>query len=463
MLEKLFHVRASGSSIRTEILAGITTFMTMAYIIFVNPAILSDEFGAGMDFESVAIATCLASAFATLVMAFVAKYPIALAPGMGLNAFFSYEVCGALGLDWKIALAMVFVSGCLFTILTFVRARELIVKAIPKNLKFATAVGIGVFIAYIGLMKAGIVSFTGTPIFVDGKPVGLSTSREIIPELGNFHLTPFLLAVFGLIVTTALMARRIRGAVLIGIIVTGIAAIIFREVTPEKAQLKSWIPVAMPKWPESAFALDFKGLWTTAVIGPIIILLFFDMLDTIGTLIGVGGRAGMLDKDGNLPRVNRALLADSTGTIFGSLIGTSTTTSYIESAAGIADGGRTGLTAVVVAACFLVSIFFIPLAKLFGTSPCVTAPALIAVGAMMMTVIKEIQWDDWSESIPAFLTIIIMPLTYSIAHGLAVGFIFYAVLKLLSGKGRDVHWLAYLLAAIFLCRYIFLPWKFTAG
>ncbi len=441
MLERLFKLRENGTNARTELIAGATTFMTMAYIVFVNPAILSSAGGAGMDFRAVMAATCLSSALATLLMAFLANYPIALAPGMGLNAYFSFLICGKMGVPWDVALGIVFISGLVFTFLTLVRVREMILTAIPDAIKLATAAGIGLFIAFIGLKDAGIVQ---------DDPATFVT-------LGNLHSAPALVALFGLAVTAVLMALGTRGAIFWGILVTGLAGIV--------AGVVRFTGVfALPTIGATFLKMKPLGALRLEYLTPIFVLLFFDMFDTVGTLVGVGERAGFI-KDGRLPRATQALLSDSLGTMMGAALGTSTTTSYIESAAGVSAGGRTGLSNVFTAALFLAALFFSPLAQMFGggceVAPGVflypvTAPALIVVGCLMMGCVTKIEWDDYSDAIPAFLTLIVMPLTFSIAHGLAIGFISYSIVKALSGRAREVHWLVYVLAGLFVLRYVFL-------
>ncbi len=431
MLEKFFDLRANNTTVKTELTAGVVTFMTMAYIVFVNPGILSDAHGAGMSFSGVLVATCIASFFASLMMGLIARYPIALAPGMGLNAYFSYVICGAMGVPWQIALGIVFISGLIFTILTLIKARELIVNAIPDGLKLATAAGIGLFIAFIGLQHSGIVA----------------SDPNTFVTFGDLSKTPALVALFGLILTSVLVARRVKGGILFGLLATGVLAVVC-GVTQFKGVL------SVPDFSSVMFKLDILGAFSFDYIVPIVVLLFFDMFDTIGTLIGVSEQCGFV-KDGKLPRINRALLSDSVGTMAGAVCGTSTVTSYIESAAGVMEGGRTGLASIVTALLFLVAMFFTPLAQAFATG-CVTAPALVIVGCLMMQNVRKIRWDDFTEAIPAFLTIILMPLTYSIAHGLALGFISYPLVKAAAGRSKEVHWLVYVLAAIFLLRYIFI-------
>lgn len=430
MLENYFRLKEQGTTFRTEVVSGLVTFMTMAYIIMVNPALLSNQFGAKMSFSGVMAATCLASFFASLIMGLIARYPVALAPGMGLNAYFSFTICGKMGVRWEVALGIVFISGLVFTILTLLRVREVIVDAIPSSLKLATAAGIGVFIAFIGLQHSGIVTH----------------DEATLVKLGDFSQTPTVVALIGLVVTSVLVARKVKGAILWGLLCTGVLAAV-TGVTEFKGVF------GLPDFGSVLFKLDIAGAFSFHYITPIVVLLFFDMFDTIGTLVGVSEQCGFV-KDGKLPRINRALLADSVGTMAGALAGTSTVTSYIESAAGVAHGGRTGLTSIVTGLLFLVALFFSPLAEAFAAGA-VTAPALIIVGFLMMKNIPKIKWDDLTEAIPAFLTIILMPLTFSIAHGLALGFISYPLVKAAAGRLAEVHWLVYILAGIFLLRYIF--------
>ena len=439
-IEKVFRLRENHTTFRREIIGGLTTFMTMAYIVVVNPAIL--ELGAKMDFQAVMGTTCLASAFATLMMGIAARYPIALAPGMGLNAFFSFEICAAMGVPWQVALGMVFISGAVFTILTLVRVREMILEAIPECIKLATAAGIGVFIAFIGLQHAGVIDL----------------DSQTLVTIGNLHRGPTLLALGGLALTTILLARKVRGAIFIGILASGAVAL-------ATGMIRFTGLTGLPPVGRVFGRLDILGAFRLEYIAPIVVLLFFDMFDTIGTLIGVSSQAGFL-RHGKLPRATEALLSDSVGTMAGATMGTCTVTSYIESAAGVAEGARTGLANIVTAGLFVVAFFFAPLAQMFGSGVAgqgtvllypVTAPALIVVGFLMMANVGKIKWSQVTEGIPAFLTIILMPLTFSISHGLAIGFISYPLLKALSGQARKVHWLIYVLAGLFILRYIFLP------
>ena len=437
--ESFFHFSAKGTKIKTEVVGGVTTFMTMAYIIFVNPQLLS--LGAGMDFNAVLIATCISSAAATLIMGFLANYPIALAPGMGLNAFFAFTICGAMGVPWQVALGMVFISGIVFTILTLLKIREDIVNSIPSNLKLATAVGIGLFIAFIGLQHAGIIV----------------ADNATLVKLGDLKCIPTLVAIIGLLATIGLVARKVKGAILIGIVFTTLLGLV-------AGQIKYSGIIGLPQVKEPAFLkLDLAAVFKLEYVVPILVLLFFDMFDTIGTLVGVSEQAGFM-KDGKLPRAGRALLSDSLGTIIGSLLGTSTVTSYIESSSGVAEGSRTGFSNIITAVLFIAAIFFAPLAGMIG-QPCMhngiqlfpsTAPALIVVGFLMMANVKRIGWDDATEAIPAFLTIIWMPLAFSISEGLAVGFISYTLLKLITGRFKDLNPLIVILSVVFVLRYIFL-------
>jgi AGZA family xanthine/uracil permease-like MFS transporter len=440
MISRYFKFQELGTNYKTEIIAGFTTFMAMAYIIFVQPAVLQV---AGMDFDAVFVATCLASFIATMIMGLYAKYPIALAPGMGENFFFVYTVVLTMGLTWQAALGAVLISGIVFVVLTFLRIREMIINAIPESLKHGIAGGIGLFVAFIGFVQAGIVIKS---------PGG-------IVALGNVLSPPVILSIIGLLIIAILFALRVKGAILIGMIATAIIGIPMGIV---KFQGFASLP---PSIAPTFFKLDLLGTFKMGGITVILIFLFMDMFDTIGTLVGVGSATGFI-KDGKLPRANRALLADATGTVFGAVLGTSTVTSYIESTAGVSSGGRTGFSSIVTSLLFLVSLFFAPLIRMIGGGfevaeniflyP-ITAPALIIVGAMMMRSVTKINWKDPSDYIPAFLILIGMPLTYSIADGLAFGFISYPIVKLVSGKWREPSILCYILAILFILRYIFLP------
>lgn len=429
MLASFFKLAESGTTVRTEILAGITTFLTMAYITFVNPAILSD---AGMDFGAVFVATCVAAAIGTLIMGLYANYPIALAPGMGLNAYFAYSVVIGMGHAWQVALGAVFLSGILFVVISVLPVREWIINSIPTGLKMAISAGIGLFLGIIGLKNAGIVV---------GHPATLVA-------MGDLMAPAALLAVAGFVVIAALDYRRVPGAVMIGILVTTAVGVALG--------VSEWKGiVSMPPNPSPTFLqLDILGALEVGLLAIVFTFLFVDLFDTAGTLIGLAHRAGFLDAEGRLPRLRQALLSDSSATVAGSLLGTSTTTSYIESAAGINTGGRTGLTAVTVAVLFLLCLFFSPLAQ---TVPgYATAPALLFVACLMARGLAEIEWDDVTEVAPAVVTALSMPLTFSIADGIGLGFITYAAVKILSGKLSECPPAVIVLAILFLLRFAFL-------
>lgn len=423
--ERTFHLTAHGSTGKTEILAGVTTFLTMAYILVVNPMILSD---AGMDYGTVFTATALASVVATLVMAFLAKLPFALAPGMGLNAFFAYSVVLAMGHSWQFALTAVFLEGLIFMGLSLFNVREAVLNAMPMNIKRAISGGIGLFIAFIGLVNAQVIIKPDGPL-----PVAL----------GNVTVGPALLALIGLIVTGILVSRKIRGALIIGILFGTVLGIPL-GVTDVPAKLAV---IGLPS-PPAVFQFEFSQIFTWDMLIVLLTFLFIDLFDTVGTLIGVATKADFLDEEGRLPQAKPALFADAVGTTIGACLGTSTVTTYVESAAGVEEGGRTGLTALTVAVLFAGSLF---LAPLFAMIPgAATAPALILVGLFMMTPILQIDFGDYTESLPAFLCIIMMPLTYSISEGIVFGVISYALLKLLTGRGREVHVVTYVIAVIFI-------------
>ncbi len=436
MLEKLFRLKEAGTNVRTEAVAGLTTFMAMAYIIFVQPAVLSQ---AGMDFGAVMVATCLSAFLATLIMGLYANYPIALAPGMGENFYFAFTVILGMGIAWQSALGAIFISGVVFIILTLFKIREMIIDSIPTSLKNAIAGGIGLFIAFIGLVQAGIVVKS---------PGG-------IVMLGNLRQPAVLLAFLGIFLIGILMVRKIPGAILLGILVTAIVGILLGIVKYQGIFSKP------PSLAPTLMQLDIFGAFKLGFITVIVVFLFMDLFDTVGTLIGVGEAAGFM-REGKLPRANRAFLADAIGTVSGAMLGTSTVTSYIESSTGVAAGGRTGMASVVTALLFLFAIFFYPLVRMIGGGyevakgiflyP-VTAPALVIVGSLMLHTVTRIDWKEPSEAIPSFLTLVGMPLTYSIADGLALGFISYPIIKIFSGKGKEVSWLVYLLAILFILRY----------
>ncbi|GAB6099973.1 NCS2 family permease [Halanaerocella petrolearia] len=432
LLDSLFNLEEHNTDVRTEVMAGITTFMTMAYIIFVNPSIVSKT---GMPIEAVMIATAMSSAFATLCMAFLANYPFALAPGMGINAYFTYTVVLGMGLSWQEALGAVFISGLIFIVLTLTKVRKRIINAMPTNLKSAISAGMGLFIALLGMENAGIVV----------------NSKATLVTLGDLTTPATLLAIVGIIITVLLMAKEFKGSILIGIVITTALGIPFGVVEAPEALIK--VP-ALADWKPVMFQADIGGALDVGLFTVIFSFLFVDMFDTAGALIGVSQQGGFLDEDGNLPKVDNALFADSIGTIAGSMMGTPTVTTYVESATGVAQGGRTGLTGVVVALCFVLSIFFSPVIAIVPAAA--TAPALIIVGSMMMQNALHIEWDKVTESIPAFITIIAMPFTYSISTGISLGFIFYPIIKFLYGEGRQVDWIVYIFGGLFIVKYIYL-------
>lgn len=438
MLERRFDLKAHGTTVRTEVIAGLTTFLTMAYIIFVQPAVLH---AAGMDAGAVLTATCLATALATLLMALLANYPIAVAPAMGHNFFFAYSVVIGMKVPWQIALGAVAVAGIVFVLTAGVGLRERLITAMPDSIKHAIAAGIGLLIAAIGLQWAGlIVASPGTLV-----------------TLGNLHTRAPLVAVATLALTAVLLARRVPGAFLWGMIAaTAVGA-------PLGIVTYHGIASAPPSLAPTFMQLDIPGALHPGMIAVVFVFFFLALFDSVGTLVGVGTQAGLM-KNGTLPRGREALLADAIGTVAGAALGTSTVTAYIESGAGVAAGGRTGLASVVTAALFLLSLFFHPLVQTIGGGytvggttlyPIIAAP-LILVGTMMIGGLRHIAWEDPTESVPAFLTLVIMPLAVSITEGVAFGFVSYALLKLAAGRGREVHALIYVFASLFLARYIFL-------
>lgn len=428
-LERYFEFQRLGVNWRTEILAGFTTFLTMAYIIFVNPSILRET---GMPFGAVLAATCLSAATGSILMGAFARYPIALAPGMGLNAYFTYTVCKGMGLSWQVALGAVFLSGVIFLVLTLAGIRQMIVSAIPPELYAAVAVGIGMFIALIGLRNAGIVV----------------ASPATLVTMGNLRAPSTALALFGLIVTAGLLAWHVRGAMLIGVLSTTALGFLTGQLT--------WSPQSIQ--PTEIFAtigaLDIPGALRIGFLEVVFVFLFVDLFDNIGTLVAVGKRARLFDSANQIPRIQRILLTDSVATITGSLTGTSTVVSYIESAAGVAAGGRSGVTAIVTGLLFL---FAVPLASLAGAIPAAaTAPALIIVGSLMASHAAEIEWSKLSIGLPAFLTIITIPLTFSIANGLSFGFTAYTLIKAAKGEFKEINWTVWVLTGLFLLRFAYL-------
>lgn len=426
MLDQYFKLTENGTSVRTEIIAGVTTFLTLAYIMFVNPSILAET---GMDHGAVFVATCLAAAVGTMIMGVVANYPVAVAPGMGLNAYFAFGVVLGMGHSWQVGLGAVFLSGIIFVVLSILPVREWIINAIPDSMKRAISAGIGLFLAIIALKNAG---------WVVDHPATLVT-------LGDVSAPPALLSAAGFILIAVLFARRIPGAIIIAILlVTGIG--IALGVTPSGGII-SMPPSLAPTFMQ----MDIVGALNIGLISIIFAFLFVDLFDTAGTLVGLAHRGNLLDANGKLPRLRRALLADSSATVVGAALGTSTTTSYIESASGINAGGRTGLTAVVIALLFLISLFLSPLA---ATIPAyATAPALLFVACVMTRGLSELDWEDVTEVVPAVITAISMPLTFSIATGLGLGFISYAAIKLLSGRTREVPIAVYVIAAAFILKF----------
>ena len=452
MLEKFFKLKENGTNVRTEVVAGVTTFMTMAYILAVNPSILS---ASGMDAQAVLIATAIASFIGTICMALLANYPFALAPGLGLNAYFAYTVCRSMGYSWQIALFAVFVEGLIFIVLSLTNVREAIFNAIPLQLKKGVSVGIGLFIAFIGLQNAGIVVNND------------STLVSIVDFTADFHTSGIsaLLAVIGIFIIAVLYVKKVKGAILIGIFATWILGIICQltglyVVTPD-AGYYSLIPAwssfnlgAISSVFGQCFKADFSSLRAFDFVAIVCAFLFVDIFDTLGTLIGCATKADMLDKEGKLPRIKEALLADAIATTAGAVLGTSTTTTFVESSAGVAEGGRTGLSSVVTGLLFLLAVFLSPI---FITIPSfATAPALLFVGFLMISAVTAIDFNDFTEAVPAYLALIAMPLTYSISEGIAAGVISYVVINLISGKAKKITPLMYVLAVLFICKFIFL-------
>lgn len=452
MLEKTFKLSENKTTVKTEVVAGITTFMTMAYILAVNPSILS---ASGMDSNAILMATALSAFIGTLAMALLANYPFALAPGLGLNAYFAYTVCGSMGYSWQIALLAVFVEGLIFIVLSLTNVREAIFNAIPLQLKKGVSVGIGLFVAFIGFQNAGLV------VNSDSTLVTVINFRE------NFNTAGIsaLLAVIGTFLIAILYIKGVKGSILIGIFATWILGILCQliglyQVTPD-AGYYSLLPSfssfhlgAIGLTFGQCFRADFSSVRIIDFIIIIFAFLFVDIFDTLGTLIGCANKADMLDKEGKLPRIKQALLADAIATSAGAVLGTSTTTTFVESSAGVSEGGRTGLSSVVTGLLFLLAIFFAPI---FTAIPgFATAPALLFVGFLMITAVAQIHFDDLTEAIPAYLCLLSMPLMYSISEGIAVGIISYVVINLVCGKAKKITPLMYILAVLFVCKYIFL-------
>lgn len=436
-LDRFFHLTENQSDLQTEIRAGVVTFLTASYIIFVQPAVLSQ---AGMEFGAVMTATCLSAALGCLIMGLWANYPIALAPGMGINFYFTFTVVLGQGIPWQVALGAVFISGIFLILLTVFKFREMLINVIPEFLKYGIAVGIGLFITFIGFVQGGLVK---------AQPVTLV-------QLGNLQSLPAIFTICGVILIVSLLQKKVKGAILIGMVVMGVVGIPFGLV--EFKGVVSPPPDIAPTWMQ----LDILGALNLGLLTVAAVFLFVDLFDTAGTLVGVSQQAGFL-RNGKLPRATRALMPDSVATTVGAMAGTSTVTCYIESAAGVAEGGRTGLASVVTAVLFLLSLLFSPIAQMVGggyeleeglTLYPITAPVLIIVGCMMISSVTRIDWREWDEALPAFLILIGMPLTYSIADGMALGFITYPLIKLIIGKGRQVHWAMYLIGLLFLVRYM---------
>ena len=452
MIENFFKLKENNTTVKTEVVAGITTFMTMAYILAVNPSMLE---AAGMDKTAVLIATCLASFIGTLAMALLANYPFALAPGMGLNAYFAFTVCGVMGYSWQVALMAVFIEGLIFIVLSLTRVREAIFDAIPSSLKKGVGAGIGLFIAFIGLQGAHLV--------VDNS----STLVTYVNFTENWHTSGIcaVLALIGLFITAILYIKGIKGSILIGILATWVLGMLAQAtgiyVVDIEGGFYSLYPTfaftdftAIGKTFGQCFAADFDGINIFNFIVVLLSFLFVDMFDTIGTLIGVSSKAGMLDENEKLPRIRPALLADAIATSAGAVLGTSTTTTYVESSAGVGEGARTGLASVVTGLLFLLAIFFAPI---FTAIPgFATAPALIFVGFLMITAVTDIDFTDLTEAVPAYLCLLCMPLMYSISEGIAIGVISYVIINLVCGKAKKITPLMYVLAILFICKYIFL-------
>lgn len=433
-MKNFFELDQLGTNVKTEFIAGLTTFLAMAYILFVNPHTLS---ATGMDQGAIFTATALAAAIGSLVMGLVAKYPVALAPGMGLNAFFAYTVVLNYGIPWETALAGVLVSGTVLVILTLTGIREMIINAIPESLKYAVSAGIGLFIAFVGLINAGFV------VNNDNTLVGI----------GNLTTPTVLLAIFGLIVSVVLLTIGVKAAIFYGMILTSIVGMIFGLI-PHPTGIHDIIgPVPSIESTFGQALFHLQDIFTLKMLVVILTFMFVDFFDTAGTLVAVASQAGIM-KNGKLPRAGRALTADSSGSIFGAILGTSSTTSYIESTAGVAVGGRSGLTAVVTAMFFLLALVFSPLLGIITSQ--VTAPALIIVGVLMAVNLKHIEWDKIEIAIPAFFTVLMMPLTYSIATGIAIGFIFYPITLIVKGRAKEIHPIMYILSIVFVLYFIFL-------
>jgi AGZA family xanthine/uracil permease-like MFS transporter len=453
-ITKFFKLQENKTTVRTEIIAGITTFMTMAYILFLNPNILS---ATGMDKNAVFFATAIAAGFVTIAMGLVANFPIALAPGMGLNAFFATVALAGVGMPWRVALGAVFISGLIFILLTITKVRQILVVAVPSSLKIAITVGIGLFITIIGLKLSEImaVSTNVIPPTMDTLKATGGKANLMFFEwnigLGSLKNPAMLLTLIGLAITAGLMALRVKGSLLIGIIVTTLIGIPMGVTKIAEG----FSPFSLPDFSKLAvFELDIRGALSMGIWTVVFTFTFVELFDTFGTLVGTANKAGLIDKDGNSPKIGKAMLVDAFGVSFGALMGTSTVTAYVESAAGIGEGGRTGLTAVTTGLFFLLALILAPLAGLIPDAA--TAPALIIVGLLMVSAIKDINFEDFTEGFPAFMCIVMMPFTYSIANGVAAGIIFYTILKVLTGNYKKIHWMMYVLFFLVVIRYLFL-------
>ena len=429
MFEKYFKLKENGTNKRTEVIAGITTFLTMAYILAVNPSILS---ATGMDANALFTSTAIAAIVGTLIMALWAKLPFALAPGMGLNAFFAFSVVLGMGYSWQFALTAVLIEGIIFILLTLFNVREAIVDSIPKSVKTAISAGIGLFIAFIGLQNAGVVV----------------KNDATLVHLGDITTGSALLAMIGLVVTSVLIVKKIKGDLLIGIVLTSLIGI------PMGITQINGIVSTPPSIAPIFFQFEFSNILSFDMLIVVFTFLFVDIFDTLGTLVGVSTKANMLDKNGNVPNIKKAFMADALGTTFGAMLGTSTVTTYVESAAGVSEGGRTGMTSLITAICFAVALFFAPV--FLAIPGAATAPALILVGLFMIAPIKELDFNDYSESIPAFICILAMPLTYSIAEGITLGVLSYVFINALAGKFKKLSIGMYILAILFILKYIFI-------
>ena len=452
MLEKLFKLKENNTNVKTEVIGGITTFMTMAYILAVNPSMLE---AAGMDKTAVLMATALAAFIGTLLMALLANYPFALAPGMGLNAYFAYTVCGTMGYSWQLALAAVFAEGLVFIVLSLTNVREAIFNAIPMTLKKAVSAGIGLFIAFIGLQGGYLVVGNS------------STLVSYVDFAGEFHTKGIcaILALIGLLITVILYIKNVKGSILIGIVATWVLGMICQAAGIYTVDAEAGFYSLYPAWGMTDFSAlgetfgqvfkaDFSNVRIVDFIVILFAFLFVDMFDTLGTLIGVATKADMLDENGRLPRIKEALLADAVATSAGAVLGTSTTTTFVESSAGVGEGARTGLASVVTGFLFLMAIFFSPI---FCAIPgFATAPALIFVGFLMISSVTEINFSDLTEAVPAYLCLLCMPMMYSISEGIAIGVISYVIINLICGKTKKITPLMYVLAVLFVCKYIFL-------